>query len=101
MIRLHLEYTVQVWNTRLIGDIESLEKVQRRSTKILTKLSQMSYDQRLAQLDLTSLKDRHNLNYNRDSFKSRRRNDFAFFVAERHNFFLILLPLVGTFYRQI
>ena len=30
----------------------------------------------------------HNLNYNRDSFKSRRRNNFAFFVGERHEFFV-------------
>ena len=33
MIRPHLEYAVQVWNSILIGDIESLEKVQRRATK--------------------------------------------------------------------
>ena len=30
----------------------------------------------------------HTLSYNRESFKSRMRNDFAFFVAERHNFFV-------------
>jgi hypothetical protein len=58
MIRPHLEYAVQVWNPRLLGDIESLEKVQRRATKIPTKLSRLSYDQRLAELGLTSLKDR-------------------------------------------
>ena len=28
MIRPHLEYTVQIWNPRLIGDIERLEKVK-------------------------------------------------------------------------
>ena len=58
MIRPHLEYAVQVWNPRLIGDIERLEKVQQRATKIPTKLSKMSYDQRLTQLGLTSLEDR-------------------------------------------
>ena len=29
----------------------------------------------------------HNLSYNRESFKRRRRNDYAFFVGERHTFF--------------
>ena len=114
MIRPHLEYAVQVWNPRLLCDIESLEKLQRKTTKIPRKLSKLSYDQRPAELGLTSLKDRrvrrdliqmfkimkgfevlewekdlnikertrgHNLSYNRESFKSRRRNDFALFFC--------------------
>ena len=58
MIRPHLEYAVQVWNPRLLGDIESFEKVQRRATKIPKKLTKLSYDQRLVELGLTSLKNR-------------------------------------------
>ena len=58
LIRPHLEYAVQVWNPRLKDDLERLEKVQGRATKIPTKLSKMSYDQRLNQLGLTSLKER-------------------------------------------
>ena len=30
----------------------------------------------------------HNLSYNKKSFKTRRRNDFVFYAAERHNFFV-------------
>ena len=33
MIRPRPEYDVQVWNPRLLGDIERLEKVQRIATK--------------------------------------------------------------------
>ena len=58
MIRPHLEYAVLVRNPRLLGDIESLEKVQRRATKIPKKLSKLSYDQRLAEQGFASLKDR-------------------------------------------
>ena len=58
MIRPHLEQAVKVWNSRLIGEIDSLEKVQPRATKIPTNLSKLSYDQRLAELGLRSLKDK-------------------------------------------
>ena len=35
-IRPRLDYTVQAWNQRLMGYIESLERVHRRATKIKT-----------------------------------------------------------------
>ena len=101
MIRPHLEYEMQIWNQRLLGDIESLEKVQRRATQIQTKLSKLSYYQRLAELGLKSLKNRHYLSYSRESFKSRRRNDFAFLLQRDRTFLSIELRLVGTFYRQM
>ena len=58
MIRHFLEYAVQIWNPILIGDVERIEMIQRRATKIPTKLSKLSYDQRLTVLGLTSLKDK-------------------------------------------
>ena len=33
MTRPQLEYAVQIWNPRLLGDTERREKVQRRATK--------------------------------------------------------------------
>ena len=38
-------------------------------------------------LNIKSRTRGHNLSYNRESLKSMRRNDYAFFVGERHNFF--------------
>ena len=58
MIRPHLEYAVQVWNPKFIGDTAKVEKVQRRAIKIPSKLSKLSYDLIVAQLSLTSLKER-------------------------------------------
>ena len=49
---------MQVWHPIILCDIERLEKVQQRATKIPTKLSKISNDQRLAQLGKTSIKDR-------------------------------------------
>ena len=33
MIRPHQEYALHVWNPRLIGDLEKIEKVQQSTNK--------------------------------------------------------------------
>jgi len=50
-----MEYCVQVWNPFLAKDIDLLEKVQRRATKCLHSLSNLSYEEWLGRLDLYSL----------------------------------------------
>ena len=40
MIRPHLEYAIQVWNPYQIGDIDIIEIVQRRASKIPKSLRQ-------------------------------------------------------------
>ena len=37
LVRPHLEYGSQIWNSHLIGDIQVLEKVQKHATKIGTR----------------------------------------------------------------
>ena len=58
VIRPYREYAVQVWNPRLFGDTERFEKIHRRATEITSKLNKISYDLRIAELGLTSLKYR-------------------------------------------
>lgn len=57
-IRPLLEYAVQVWNPYLAKDIDLLESVQRRATKIPYKLRKKSYGKRLEILHLTTLSER-------------------------------------------
>ena len=57
-IRPHLEYAIQAWSPYLKKDIEYLEKVQRRATKLVKGIGSMSYPKRLDVLKLTTLEKR-------------------------------------------
>ena len=58
LIRPHLEYCPQVWNPYLIKDINILENIQRRATKIVPDICNLSYEDRLRELKLFPLKER-------------------------------------------
>ena len=58
LVRPHLEYDVQTWNPHLQGDIEKIERVRRRATRIPTGFEKLEYEQRLKRLNLTTLKER-------------------------------------------
>lgn len=57
-VRPHLEFAVQAWNPYLKKDINSLERVQRKATKIPSSIRNLDYGTRLRKLGLTSLEKR-------------------------------------------
>ena len=58
LVRSHLEYAIAVWSPYEKGDISSLEKVQRRATKLIGSIRHLPYVDRLKQLKLPTLKYR-------------------------------------------
>ena len=54
-VRPLLEFAIPVWNPYLKGDIDILERVQHRATKISPSLKNKNYDARCKYLNLTSL----------------------------------------------
>ena len=54
----HLEYCIQAWRPYRKKDIDILERVQRRATKMIQKLRNISYEMRLKECGLTTLETR-------------------------------------------
>ena len=58
IVRAHLEYCIQAWSPYLRKAIDMLERIQRRSTKLIPELRYLRYEERLKECGLTTLETR-------------------------------------------
>ena len=58
LVRPHLEYGKVIWGPFYKGDIKAVERIQRRATKLVPQIRNLSYEERLKKLSLSSLTHR-------------------------------------------
>ena len=58
LVRPHLEYCVHMRSPQYRRDVDLLERVQGRATKIIHRVEHLSYEDRLRELGLFSLQKR-------------------------------------------
>jgi hypothetical protein len=75
LVRSNLEYTSSVWNPYKTKDVEAIENVQRRATKMLPDMKDLTYEERLRKLKFLSLKYRRIRGNMIETFKLTRIYD--------------------------
>ena len=58
IVRPHLEYYIQAWRSYQKKTISMLERIQRKATKMIPELKDLSYEERLKECSITTLETR-------------------------------------------
>ena len=58
LIRPQLEYCSSLWNLQYVGDLQYLERIQRRWTRSIADFEELPYEVRLSRLNLFSVQGR-------------------------------------------
>ena len=61
LVQPHLEYATAAWNPHFKRDIQLIEKVQKRMSKNIQGMKDLTYDERLIALNLYSLEKRRHI----------------------------------------
>ena len=89
LVRTHLEFANVVWHPYLRKDIDSLERVQMRATKLVSNLKDLPYELRLKELKLPTLAHRRLRGDMIQTFKLVKRLDDCplenFFTIAHYN----------------
>ena len=90
-VRPHLEYCIQACSPTLRRDIDALERVQRRATRLVPSLRDLPYEERLKRLNLPSLEDRRKRGDMIETFKIMKGYD----QVDARKFFTLRAEVAG------
>ena len=62
IVRPHLDNCIQAWRPYRKKDINTLERIQRRATKMIPELRYLSYEERLKECGVTTLEEKRRSN---------------------------------------
>ena len=82
-VRPHLEFAVDAWSPRTMADIDCLERVQQKAVKAVSGLKGRTYEERLTEVGLLSLRDRRKETDMVQTFKIVRGIDVVEDFTER------------------
>ena len=68
IVRPHLEYCIQAWRPYRKKDIDTLERIQRRATKMIPELRDLSYEESPERMWFNNSRDK----------EVKRRSDLSF-----------------------
>jgi len=69
LVRPHLEYCVPIWSPHYQKDIELIEGVQRRATKLIDDVRSLHYEEHIKKLNLMTLEKRRHRSDLIETFK--------------------------------
>jgi len=88
LVRPKLEYCVQAWRPYLKKNIDNLEKVQHRATKMIDEYKGLKYEDRLVKTGLTTLEERRTRGDLIETFKMIKglnKTDYKRFFTIAHS----------------
>ena len=74
-VRLHLKYCIQAWRPYCKKDIDKLERIKRRATKMIPEMRYLSYEVHLLECGLITLETRRLRGDQIEVFKILNGND--------------------------
>src|SRR5207245_6892864 len=84
LVRPKLEYCVQAWRPYLKNNINNIERVQHRATKMIVDYKFLNYEDRLVRTGLTTLEERRSRGDLIEVFKMIKglnKSDYTRFVS--------------------